>query len=131
MRRAWLVGALGLLASARRYAQPSEEAAMGRRVQDLLHAHQADIYGCVRAAAVAPTGEMLVRVLVGDAQRAERADVLKDQSGSGALGVCITDKIKQWDLTSLGADPGDQVVFPLMFKPDEVKRGEQRAKGKR
>jgi quercetin dioxygenase-like cupin family protein len=108
-----------LLGTAVAHAEPgAEDQAMGRRVQALLRAHQADVFGCVQANPGRAEGEMLVRVLVGEEGKAARADVLKDQSGGGRLGGCLVDKIRGWDLSSLGAGAGDQVVFPLAFHPD-------------
>jgi quercetin dioxygenase-like cupin family protein len=103
-----------------------EDAAMGKRVQALLHAHQAEVYGCVQQATKKPDGEMLVRVMVGEDQHASKADVLKDESGGGLVGACLTAKIKAWDLKPLAAASGDQVVFPLVFKPEVLKPGEKR-----
>jgi quercetin dioxygenase-like cupin family protein len=107
-----------------------EDAAMGKRVQDLLHAHQTDVFACVAAASASGNakveGEMLVRVMVGEGAKAAKADVLKDQSNGGPLGACLTGKIKQWDLAPLAAATGDQVVFPLVFKPEKLQKGEKR-----
>jgi quercetin dioxygenase-like cupin family protein len=103
-----------------------EDAAMGKRVQDLLHAHQQDVFGCVAATNAKVEGEMLVRVMVGEGAKAAKADVLKDQSNGGPLGACLTGKIKQWDLAPLSAATGDQVVFPLVFKPEKLHKGERR-----
>jgi hypothetical protein len=91
--------------------------AMLRRVQDLLRAHQADIFGCVQKEPTPPEGELLVRVFVGEAGRAERPEVLKDQTHSKTLGRCLTARISGWDLSSLKAEVGDQIVFPLAFRP--------------
>lgn len=124
-KRFWAVG-LGATLGLSSLALAADDAAMGKRVQELLHAHQAEVYGCVQSAAKKPDGEMLVRVMVGEDQKASKADVLKDQSGGGALGVCLTGKIRQWDLTPLSAAAGDQVVFPLVFKPEALKPGEKR-----
>jgi mannose-6-phosphate isomerase-like protein (cupin superfamily) len=123
-----LVVATSLACAATALAQPPtpEDEAMGRRVQDLLHAHQADVFGCVQAANAKADGEMLVRVMVGEDQHPAKAEVLKDQSGGGSLGQCLTGKIKQWDLAPLKAEKGDQVVFPLVFKPEKLKPGEKR-----
>ncbi|MGZ3426974.1 MAG: cupin domain-containing protein, partial [Polyangia bacterium] len=35
-------------------------------------------------------------------------------------------KIAKWDLASLKAAAGDQVVFPLVFKPEPLKKGDKR-----
>src|SRR5262245_5197337 len=103
------------------FAATDEDAAMGKRVQDLLHAHQQEVFACVGATNAKVGGEMLVRVAVGEDGKAAKADVLKDQSNGGPLGACLTGKIKTWDLASLKAAAGDQVVFPLVFKPEKLK----------
>src|SRR5947209_14599965 len=108
------------------FAAEADDAAMGKRVQDLLHAHQADVFGCVAATNGSVKGEMLVRVMVGEDQHPTKADVLKDQTGLPALGPCLQGKIQKWDLTSLKAAAGDQVVFPLVFKPEELQKGQKR-----
>ncbi|MCA1663433.1 MAG: cupin domain-containing protein [Myxococcales bacterium] len=108
------------------FAADTDDAAMGKRVQDLLHAHQAEVFGCVAAANGTVKGEMLVRVMVGEDQHPTKADVLKDQTGLPALAPCLQSKMQKWDLTSLKAATGDQVVFPLVFKPEELQRGQKR-----
>lgn len=107
-------------------ASEGEDAAMGKRVQDLLHANQADVFGCVAASSGVVKGEMLVRVVVGAEQRPLKAEVLKDQTGLPTLGPCLQAKIQKWDLTSLKAATGDQVVFPLVFKPEPLPKGQKR-----
>jgi quercetin dioxygenase-like cupin family protein len=91
-----------------------EGADMGRRVQELLRAHQTEIFACVAAQPREPDGEMLLRVFV-DEGKAGRVDVLKDQTGNAALARCLSDTVWKWDLASLKADSGDQIVFPLAF----------------
>jgi quercetin dioxygenase-like cupin family protein len=113
---------LGLATS----AFAADDDAMGRRVQDLLHVHQAEVFGCVGALPSPPRGEMLVRVVVGPDQHPAKAEVLKDQSGTPTLGPCITTKAGKWDLTSLQAAAGDQIVFPLVFKPELLPAGKKR-----
>jgi mannose-6-phosphate isomerase-like protein (cupin superfamily) len=95
----------------------ADDDAMLKRVQDLLRAHQADVFGCVAKQAKPPEGEVLIRVFVGDGGQVARADVLKANEGAAPLKHCLLDKVNQWDLSPLGASPGDQVVFPLAFKP--------------
>jgi quercetin dioxygenase-like cupin family protein len=107
-------------------AAEAEDAAMGKRVQDLLHAHQTEVFGCVAATNAKVEGEMLVRVVVGEGGKVQKAEVLKDQSNGGPLGACLTGKIGKWDLGALQAAAGDQVVFPLVFKPEKLKKGEKR-----
>ncbi len=115
MRRIAIAALLTMVAPA--FAAEGGDEAMGKRVQDLLHAHQADVFGCVAQSTSTPKGEMLVRVMVGEDHHAAKADVLKDATGLPPLGACITGKVKAWDLKPLGAAAGDQVVFPLVFKP--------------
>ncbi|HZS38287.1 MAG TPA: cupin domain-containing protein [Polyangia bacterium] len=109
----------GVMAAARPASAEESDGEMGRRVQAMLRAHQDDVFGCVRASRTRASGEMLVRVFVGEGGRAERPEVLKDDSGGGApLGKCLVEKLRRWDLQPLGAQAGDQVVFPLAFKPE-------------
>ncbi|MCU1277147.1 MAG: hypothetical protein JWM53_693, partial [bacterium] len=65
-----------MLCAAPAFAAESDDAAMGKRVQELLHAHQAEVFGCVAAATGSVKGEMLVRVMVGADQHPSKADVL-------------------------------------------------------
>jgi quercetin dioxygenase-like cupin family protein len=123
MMRTAMVGAVLLSATA---FAADEDSAMGKRVQDLLHANQADVFGCVATATSAAKGEMLVRVLVGADQHPSKAEVLKDQTGLPALAPCLQAKMQKWDLTSLKAASGDQVVFPLVFKPEPLAKGQKR-----
>jgi mannose-6-phosphate isomerase-like protein (cupin superfamily) len=90
---------------------------MGGRLQELLRAHQIDIFGCVQAEPSVPKGEMLVRVVVGERGQVSKAEILKDDAKRAHLGRCLVGKVWQWDVSSLGAAPGDQVVFPLAFEP--------------
>jgi quercetin dioxygenase-like cupin family protein len=110
--------ALLVLLSVRAGADEDEE--MGRRVQAVLHAHQGDVVGCVAESATPVAGELLVRVIVGESGRALKAEVLRDQSASTGrkLGDCLAGKVRGWDLTQLRAEAGDQLVFPIAFKPD-------------
>ena len=121
-----LLCALGLSTTLALPAFGDEGEAMGRRVQALLHAHQAEIFGCVAAQKTAPGGEMLVRVIVGPDKHPAKAEVLKDESSVPTLAPCLTAKLTTWDLTSLAAAEGDQVVFPLVFKPEPLAKGQKR-----
>lgn len=112
-----LVAAIALALAAGPALGEEQDAEMGRRVQALLRAHQADVFGCVQLNRTQANGELLVRVFVGAGGRAERPEVLKDQSGGGPLGGCLVEKVRGWDLSPLGAAEGDQLVFPLAFKP--------------
>jgi quercetin dioxygenase-like cupin family protein len=97
-------------------AVADEGAEMGRRVQALLRTHQSEVFGCVTADV---EGEVLLRVFVGDDGKPGRVEVLKDQTGNPALGKCLVAAVRGWDLSSLKADPGDQLVFPLAFHPNQ------------
>lgn len=121
-----LLCALGLSTTLALPAFADEDEAMGRRVQALLHAHQAEIFGCVAAQKTQPGGEMLVRVIVGPDKHPAKAEVLKDESSVPTLAPCLTAKLTSWDLTSLAAAEGDQVVFPLVFKPEPLAKGHKR-----
>ncbi|HXU72892.1 MAG TPA: cupin domain-containing protein [Polyangia bacterium] len=118
--------AIGVMLFAATAFAADEDAAMGKRVQDLLHAHQADVFGCVAAANGTVKGEMLVRVMVGADQHPSKAEVLKDQTGLPSVAPCLQSKMQKWDLASLKASTGDQVVFPLVFKPEALAKGEKR-----
>jgi quercetin dioxygenase-like cupin family protein len=108
-----------LLLAGAAFAQEENDPAMLRRVQDLLHAHQGDVYACVQKETQPARGELLIRVFVGEkGQKVARAEVLKNGTGSTTLGRCIDDHIRQWDVSSLKAEEGDQLVFPLAFRPD-------------
>jgi quercetin dioxygenase-like cupin family protein len=103
-------------------AEGADEA-MGRRVQALLHAHQAEIFACILAQPSAVEGEWLVRVFVGDDGEAARAEVLKGDAGGQPLKDCVLGCVRTWDLSSLAASRGDQIVFPLAFRPDPAAQG--------
>jgi quercetin dioxygenase-like cupin family protein len=96
------------------------DAAMGRRVQDLLRAHQHDVYGCVGAAGGAVRGEVLVRVVVGEGGVVARAEALKSDGDGGRVAACLVERVRGWSLSSLGAAAGDQIVFPLAFRPESA-----------
>lgn len=98
-------------------ADETDAAGMGRRVQALLHAHQEEVLGCVRAAAPSADGQILIQVEVGALGQAARAQVLKDESAGGTLAACVVGKLRTWDLGPLAAAAGDQVIFPLSFHP--------------
>ena len=95
---------------------PDPDQAMLNRLQALLNSHQAEVFACVQAEPKDPSGEMLVRVFAAEGGKVGKAEVLKDETGSKTLRRCLTDKIRAWDLGSLQAAEGDQVVFPLAFR---------------
>jgi quercetin dioxygenase-like cupin family protein len=100
----------------------AEEAALGRKLQEALRAHGAEVHGCYAAALdekPALAGELLVRIAVAPGGAVERAEVLKDQAGSRRLADCLVDKMRAWRLPELAGAETQQVVFPLAFKPDE------------
>ena len=49
----------------------------------------------------------------------------RDRAADARRRACRA-KMQKWDLTSLKAAAGDQVVFPLVFKPEALKKGEKR-----
>lgn len=94
---------------------------MGRRVQEVLRAHQAAIFDCVNQQSAPIEGEALIRIHVGP-QTAHEVDVLKVEPESvTSVADCVAKDARHWDLSALAADDGDQVVFPLQFKPDPSK----------
>ncbi len=112
---------LAVLALARAaIAAPASDDDMGRRVQWLLRAHQTEIYACVQKQTGVVEGEALLRVIVGDGGSAERVEVLKadPKPPVRAAADCVAGVARHWDLLPLGADAGDQVVFPLAFRGD-------------
>jgi quercetin dioxygenase-like cupin family protein len=88
--------------------------AMGRRVQLLLRAHQTDIFACVGEKPV--LGEALLNVVVGDTQPL-KVEVLKADADATKAAACVAKSARQWDLSMLRASKGDQVVFPLAWRP--------------
>jgi quercetin dioxygenase-like cupin family protein len=118
-RRAWLSALAALLSARAAAAQPADEA-MGRRVQQLLRAHQAEVFGCVAQQPKPVYGEALLRVIIGQEGRAARVEMLKAEprdTDVARTAICVATAARAWDLGALGASPGDQVVFPLAFRP--------------
>jgi mannose-6-phosphate isomerase-like protein (cupin superfamily) len=110
-----------------RPALPTEEASgddarMGRKLQDVLRAHGDDVHACwAEGLAERPgaSGEILLRLYVTPAGSIDRVDLLKDQIGSDRLRHCLSGAIRRWKAPELGGTSIQQVVFPLVFKPDE------------
>jgi TonB family protein len=104
--------------------QPTEdEARMGRKLQEALRTHGGDVHGCYgQALAEHPglAGELLVRLSVSPGGTVERAEVLKDQTGSRRLTDCLVDAMRKWKVPELAGSDTQQLVFPLAFKPDET-----------
>lgn len=124
-----LGSALALLLCAATSARAEDDAAMGRRLQEALRAQRGEIHACYGAAlGTAPDlrGEVLVRLVMGEDSRVAMAEVLKDQAGSPVLTSCLTQRMRTWRLPQLGASAGDEVVFPLVFRPDEQSDGARR-----
>lgn len=102
----------------------ADDAAMGRRLQETLAEHGADVHGCYGIAlADSPglTGELLFRMHVTPGGTVERVEVLSDHAGSPRLATCLTDAMRRWQVPKLAGEATQQVVFPLAFKPDEQK----------
>jgi quercetin dioxygenase-like cupin family protein len=108
--------ALSLSASA--FAADSDEE-MGHRVQALLRANQADIYRCVAAQQGVVEGEALLRMFAGG-DEPSRVEVLKadDRPAVRRAADCVADRARHWKISTLGASEGDQIVFPLAFRPE-------------
>jgi len=116
---------LGVCAALSSVAQADSDDDMGRRVQALLRMHQAEVFGCVAKQAGAVEGEALLRVVVGaspgagaSARQVELLKVEPDRGVTRAVAECVAAAARSWDLSSLRAGDGDQVVFPLAFKPE-------------
>jgi quercetin dioxygenase-like cupin family protein len=98
-----------------------DDQAMGRKVQALLRAHQGEVFACVAKQHEPVTGEALLRVFVGAQGTPARVELLKAEAGKVAVRAaadCVAASARSWDLSGLGATEGDQVVFPLAFRPD-------------
>lgn len=105
----------GALAAGVARADSDEE--MGRRVQELLRAHQAEVFECVSKQPHPVEGEALLQVVVGRGV-ASKVSVLKsDGAEAGLVAACVAAAARAWDLSSLRAGEGDQIVFPLAFHP--------------
>jgi quercetin dioxygenase-like cupin family protein len=101
----------------------SDDAKMGRALQEELRAHGGDIHGCYAVAlAERPglSGEVLVRMYVAPGGAVERAEVLKDDVGSGRLTECLVGAMRKWKVPKLAGSDTQQMVFPLAFKPDDA-----------
>lgn len=94
-------------------AGSAQDEDMGRRLQKLLRAHQADVFACVGKQPA--TGEVLLRIVVGGDHVPE---VLKADAAVQGTAECVAVAARSWDLSALGASVGDQVVFPLAFAPE-------------
>lgn len=121
---------VGLLAAAGPTCadEPSEdERAMGRRLQEALRAQRGEIHRCYGVALDRDrqaAGELLVQVHLGAGGQVARAEVLKDQTVHAAgLSECLQKSIAGWSLPQLQAQAGDRVVFPLVFRTDDLQPG--------
>jgi hypothetical protein len=117
-------------------ASPSGERdeAMGRRLQALLKSHGGEVHACYAAALdkdQRAKGEVLVRVQVGEGHKVAQAEILKDQASAPEIGACLVRAIRGWSLRELEATAGDQIVFPLVFHPDEQGSAKTPAKARK
>lgn len=128
MKRVLAPGLLLLLQAAQATAdEPADEdQQMLQRLQEALRAQQGEIHRCYGAALDRDPkagGELLMKVQIGEGARVARAEVLKDQTHHApGLQACLTESIGRWSLPQLKARPGDLVVFPLIFRPDDVQK---------
>ncbi len=107
--------------------------AMGRRLQEALRAQRGEIHRCYAASLAqdpAAAGELLLRLVMGLSGSVARAEVLKDQSAAPGLAACLVRTMGTWRLPQLRAAAGDQVVFPLVFRPEDDDEGEKRPGGR-
>lgn len=121
-----LVIALACAAGAARADEAGpDDAKVGRALQDELAAHGGDVHGCWGIALAAEpklAGELLVRLQIQPDGSVSRAEVLKDEVGSGRLTGCLVDAMRRWKTPKLAGSAAQQVVFPLAFKPDPPAR---------
>lgn len=114
MTRALVLLALAL---APRLARADDEgAAMGRALQALLRANAADIRACVGAND--RPGEALLDVVAGRDRKVLAARVLKSDPPVAAAARCVAERAQKWSLAALDVSEGDQLVLPLVFRPD-------------
>lgn len=121
MRRAALCAAVLMVAAgvSRVRAEPDEGAAIGRAMQALLRANAADIRACVGSNERA--GEALLDVVAGKDHKVAAARVLKSDPAVAEAARCVAERAQKWSLAALSAlavGEGDQIVVPLVFRPD-------------
>ncbi|MCS6915024.1 MAG: cupin domain-containing protein [Myxococcales bacterium] len=95
--------------------------ALGRRVQLALRERGAEIHGCYAAVLdrdPVATAELLLQLELGPGGQVRRVQVLQEQGSAPGLGACLVRTLSTWTLPGLGAEAGDRVVFPLVFRPD-------------
>ena len=84
----------------------------------------ARFYGCYDQAQTAErkpiAGEVLVRLWVAPGGAVSRVDMLKDEVGSASLARCLLAAMRTWDVPALAGSDVQQVVFPLVFKPESA-----------
>jgi hypothetical protein len=115
--------AAGPPAAAPAAGEADEEAEMGRRLQEALRAQRGEVHKCYAASLekdAKAQGELLVQVEIGERDRVRKVQILKDQTDAPGLAACLTERIAAWTMKELKASPGTQVVFPLIFRPDQV-----------
>jgi putative monooxygenase len=114
--------ALLLLVPALAWAGPPDEE-MGRRLQEALRAQRGEVHRCYAAALARDPkaqGELLVRVELGEGGKVRKVEIPKDQTNAPGLAECLVQSISTWSMPQLQAAPGEQVIFPLVFKPDQA-----------
>lgn len=114
---AFALGVVATRGSAR--ADNDEGAAVGRAMQALLRANAADIRACVGSNERA--GEALLDVVAGKDRKVAAARVLKSDPAVADAARCVAERAQKWSLAALSALPvgeGDQIVVPLVFRPD-------------
>lgn len=110
----WLVVASALTLP--RVARADEGESIARGIQALLRAHTEDLRACVGANEQA--GEALLDVVAGKDRRVLAARVLKADPPVAAAAACVAKRAGAWRLDSLPVDEGDQIVVPLVFRPE-------------
>ncbi len=92
------------------------EAALGSAVQALLRAHVDEIRACVGDQR--PSGEALLDLVAGHQRRVLAARVLKSDPAVAAAAACVAARAQSWQLDGMPVAHGDQIVVPLVFRPD-------------
>lgn len=121
--RAAVVAGLAICAVAAGPPPPQdEEVEMGRRLQEALRAQRGEVHKCYAASLekdAKAQGELLVQVEIGEHDKVRGVQILKDQTDAPGLAACLQQRIAAWTMKELKASPGTQVVFPLIFRPDQ------------
>ncbi len=97
-------------------ARADEGEPIARGIQALLRAHTEDVRACVGAND--QPGEALLDLVAGKDRRVLAARVLKADAPVAAAAACVARRAGAWRLDSLPVDEGDQIVVPLVFRPE-------------